>query len=106
MVVWVQPVEFFLLCFYLPADDGEVKHLNEVGDIHPRVLHHLAILLVGRHFRAEVLVILHHGVLKLHQESLRLAKGLILQDLLGEIGFARTLNSHLQGGQARLVCIG
>ena len=50
-------------------------------------------------------MVLHHDVLKLHQETLCLTEGLILQDLLGEVCFARTLNGHLQGGQSRLVCV-
>ena len=66
MLVRIQTVKQLLLFLDLPADDGEVEHLNEMRDIHSRVLNDMAVLLVGVHGGGVVVLGLHHDVLKLY----------------------------------------
>ena len=97
MLVRVESVEQFLLFLYLATNDGQVKYLNEMGDIHTCVLHNMTILLIGIHGRGVVVFGLHNGVLEGYEKTLCFAEHLIGQHLLCIIRYLRPLNSILQG---------
>ena len=100
MLVRVQTVQQFLLFLDLAANNRQVEHLDEMRDIHTRVLHDMAVLLVGIDRGLVIVFRLHHYVLKRHEETLHLRQCLVRNHLLRIVRRLRLLNGILQGMQA------
>ena len=100
MLMRVKSVEQFLLFLDLSADDSQVKYLNEMGYIHPCVLHDMTVLLIGINGRGVVVFGLHDYVLEGHKEALRFAEHFIRNHLFGEVRFLCASNSVLQRMQS------
>ena len=95
-----------MLFLNLTTHHGHVENLYEVANVHARLLHVVAVFLIGIDLRQPVRLILLHLILEVHKQALCFGEQVIGNHLLPEISLRSAVDRRLKGFQAGLVSFG